>query len=79
MAIDSKNGEFKGETKASIRTLFDMVKTQNACNAEEHKALEGRLEKLEQTMTRSLLLQSLMASLLGLAVAGGVSWAFAHL
>jgi hypothetical protein len=79
MVIDSKNGEFKGETKASIRTLFDMVKTQNSTNAEEHKALESRLVKLEQTMARSLLLQSLMASLLGLVVAAGVSWAFAHL
>lgn len=56
-----------------------MVKTQNACNAGEHKALEGRLEKLEQTVARSVLLQSLMASLLGLVVAAGVSWAFAHI
>jgi hypothetical protein len=79
MTIDIRNGEFKGETKASIRTLFDMVKTQNACNAGEHKALEGRLEKLEQTVARSVLLQSLMASLLGLVVAAGVSWAFAHI
>jgi hypothetical protein len=79
MTIDIKNGEFKGETKASIRTLFDMVKSYNSTNAEEHKALEGRLEKLEQTMARSLLLQSLMASLLGLVVAAGVSWAFAHI
>jgi len=79
MAINIKNGEFKGETKASIRTLFDMVKSYNSTNAEEHKSLEERLEKLEQTLARSLLLQSLIASLLGLAVAGGVSWAFAHL
>ncbi len=79
MAIESQNGEFKGETKASIRTLFEQFKAQCQNNAEEHKALEGRLVKLEQTMARSLLLQSLMASLLGLVVAAGVSWAFAHL
>jgi hypothetical protein len=79
MAIDGQNGEFKGETKASIRTLFEQFKAQSENNAGEHKALEERLMKLEQTMARSLLLQSLMASLLGLVVAAGVSCAFAHL
>ena len=56
-----------------------MVKSNTATNAEQHKALNGRLQKLEQTIAQSLVLQSLIASLLGLVVAGGVSWSYAHL